>query len=134
MRFQSLMILCVSKGNLADNNKDLHSIASLKVENNSTLGSLSTSTFSKASPIGDFSKNPQKTSVACFAASNRWTRTNASAEDISTPPTAERSTTRKRMGLLNHDGSFTTVRIVSSTFVMVPKNKKPEMRCHDIAV
>lgn len=92
-----------------------HSIASLNVEKSSTPSAPRTWTLSNAFPTVDSAENPQKTRVTDLAERKRCIRTKASAEDMSTPATRDRSRTRNWTGLACHDGPSTIPRIASST-------------------
>lgn len=106
--------------------KSSHSIASFKVLKTSTYDSWRTPTLLNALPLGLSAVTPQNTSTTPFATSRRLIRTKASAADISTPTTRDKSTTTKRTGLRCQSGPSTIFRKVSSTWVMVPKKRNPE--------
>ena len=101
-------------------------MASLKHPKSSTPRTPRTSTLRNAFPIGESAVKPQKTRVTLFVASSRCIRTNASADDISTPATSDKSSTRNWIGWSSQDFPSRRFRIVSSTYVIVPKKRKPE--------
>ena len=104
---------------------DIHSNASLRFEKSSTPSSRKRSTFFNAFPISESRAKPHKTKITLRPARSLCTRTNASADDRSTPATRERSTTRKRIGLSCHEDESSNCRICASTWVIVPKNRCP---------
>lgn len=105
---------------------NIHSIASLKLENNSTKSSSNSPTFSSDLPMDDSAEKPQRTIVMLRDDRTRWIRTNASAADMSIPPTKVRSMTTNRTGLRCQLAGSTMSRIASSTCAIVPKKRNPE--------
>lgn len=101
MRSQSLKIRQITvQGTIGEHR---HSSASFRHEKISTSSSRKRSTFSRAFPTSESRANPHKTKTTSCPTRNLCIRTNASAEEKSTPATRDRSTTRKRTGLFCHE-------------------------------
>jgi hypothetical protein len=106
----------------------VHSRASFTLPNTSTPGAAYRPTLSSARLTPPSGCTPATQTPTARAASTRCTRMSASAALMSTPGTSARSSTRKRSGCRAHAAGATSARIVSSTFAIVPKKRKPGRR------
>ena len=101
------------KAVLAPRRPTLHRV--IYVENNSTPSISNNPTLQRDLPAIDSAVTPQKTRTIFFEAKSRWSRTNASAAEVSTPYTNDKSTTKNRKGFRSQEGPSTSFRMVSST-------------------